>query len=46
MNDVLDIFKEYIQTETLSTIVESIDSANIDKEIEIDEIKVSLKLKK
>ena len=46
MNEVLAVFKEYIQTETLSTIIKSISNSDINKEIEIGEIKVNLKLKK
>ena len=46
VDKVLSVFKEYIENETLSTIVETISEANIDKKIEIDEIEVNLKLKK
>jgi len=46
MDNVLDVFKEYIQTETLSTIVGKIENADIDKVIEMDEIKVNLTLKR
>ncbi len=46
MDEVLAVFKEYIQTETLSTIIESIDSSDINKEIEIGEIKVNFTLKR
>ena len=44
--EVLNVFKEYIETETLSKIVNSIENADIDKNIEIEELKVNLKLKK
>jgi hypothetical protein len=46
MNEVLTTWKEYIEKETLSTIVEDLEKSDIDKEIEIGEIKVNLKLKK
>ncbi len=46
MEDTISVFKEYIETETLSKIVDNIDNADIDKEIEIDDFKVNLKLKK
>jgi hypothetical protein len=46
MNEVLIIWKGYIEKETLSTIVENIDNSDINKEIAIGEIKVNLKLKK
>lgn len=45
-DNILSIFKEYIQTETLSTIVENIEISDIDKQIELEELKVNLKLKK
>jgi len=46
MENTISVFKEYIETETLSKIVDNIDNADIDKEIEIDDFKVNLKLKK
>ena len=46
LDEVLNVFKEYIETETLSKIVDSIENADIDKEIELDDLKVNLKLKK
>jgi len=46
IDEVLAVFKEYIQTETLSTIIDSIGDSDINKEIEIGKIKVNLKLKK
>ena len=45
-DNILSIFKEYIQTETLATIVENIEISDIDKQIELEELKVNLKLKK
>jgi isoleucyl-tRNA synthetase len=45
-DEVLNIFKEYIETETLSKLVNSIENPNIDKEIDLEELKVNLKLKK
>jgi isoleucyl-tRNA synthetase len=46
MDEVLNVFKEYIQTETLSTIVTNIENWDINKEIELGELKINLKLKK
>ncbi|MFK7780661.1 MAG: isoleucine--tRNA ligase, partial [Candidatus Gracilibacteria bacterium] len=44
--EILEKFKDYIQHETLSTIVENIENADINKVIEIGELKLKLKLKK
>ncbi len=46
MNEVLNIWKNYIEKETLSTIIENINNPDIEKEIEIWDIKINLKLKK
>jgi len=46
LESVTSNFKDYIQTETLSTLVDNIENADIDKEIEIEEFKIVLKLKK
>jgi len=43
---VLNNFKDYIQNETLSTIVESIENPDFNKQIEIGDLKIDLKLKK
>ena len=45
-DEVLKTFKTYIETETLSVLVENINSADIDKEVELEDLKVVLKLKK
>jgi isoleucyl-tRNA synthetase len=45
-DNVISVFKEYIQTETLSTIVEDIQNPDIDKVLKIENEKVELKLKK
>jgi hypothetical protein len=46
MDNVLKIFQKYIETETLSIIIKNISDSNINKNIEIGEIKINLKLKK
>jgi isoleucyl-tRNA synthetase len=46
INDVLNIFKDYIENETLSKIVQNIETPDIDKEIELDELQINLTLKK
>jgi hypothetical protein len=46
MQNVISDFKEYIETETLSKITDSINNPDIEKEIELDDLKVNLKLKK
>ena len=46
MDEVINSFKNYIETETLSTLVDNLDSADIDKNIEIEDLNVNLKLKK
>lgn len=45
-DEVIKDFKEYIQSETLSTLVDDLSSFEINKDIEIEDIKVNLKLKK
>lgn len=44
--NILDMFWEYIEAETLSTLVWNIIDADIEKEIEMDDIKIVLQLKK
>ena len=39
-------WRDYIETETLSSIVTNLENANLSKEIEIEELKFELKLKK
>ena len=46
INDVLNIFKDYIENETLSKIVQNIETPDIDKKIELDELQINLTLKK
>jgi isoleucyl-tRNA synthetase len=46
IHKILENFKEYIQNETLSKIVYLIENPDIDKEIELDDLKIGLKLKK
>jgi isoleucyl-tRNA synthetase len=46
ISDIISDFKEYIETETLSKITGSINNPDIEKEIELDDLKVNLKLKK
>jgi isoleucyl-tRNA synthetase len=43
---ILENFKEYIENETLSSIIENIKIPNLEKEIEIEWNKIILKLKK
>lgn len=45
-NEVLEKFSEYIENETLSTIVWNITKENINKDLEIEDLKINLKLKK
>jgi len=45
-DEILTKFKDYIQNETLSSIVEKIESGDIDKVVEIWDLKINLKLKK
>ncbi|PIE85557.1 hypothetical protein CSA08_01330, partial [Candidatus Gracilibacteria bacterium] len=44
--EVLNVFKNYIETETLSTIKNDLMNADLDKNIEVEELKVNIKLKK
>lgn len=45
-DEVIKDFKEYIQNETLSTIVENLDTFEINKDLEIEDLKINLRLKK
>lgn len=46
ISDVLEIFGKYIETETLSTISNNLDTSDLEKEVEIGELKVVIQLKK
>lgn len=46
LDNVINKFANYIETETLSSIVTNLENANLSKEIEIEELKFELKLKK
>ncbi len=46
IENILTKFKNYIQSETLSTIVSNLEKADLEKEVEIEDIKIILKLKK
>jgi len=45
-DEVIANFKEYIQNETLSTIVNSLEAFEINKDLEIEDLKINLRLKK
>lgn len=44
--EILDLFKSYIESETLSIIEPNMSLCDVDKDIEIDDLKFSLHLKK
>jgi hypothetical protein len=46
LENILKNFWEYIQNETLSTLVKNIENPNIEKEIEIEEKEIKIGLKK
>lgn len=46
VSEILSHFRAYIEAETLSTIVETLSNADIQKEVEIEELKVTLQLKR
>ncbi|MDP2091217.1 MAG: isoleucine--tRNA ligase [Candidatus Gracilibacteria bacterium] len=46
LDEVIKLFNNNIETETLSNIVESIENADLEKEIEIEGLKLILKIKK
>jgi acylphosphatase len=45
-DEVLESFKKYIETETLSKIVPNLENPLLSKDIEVEEMKVKIKLKK
>ncbi|QFR39090.1 isoleucine--tRNA ligase [Candidatus Gracilibacteria bacterium 28_42_T64] len=45
-DDILAQFQENIESETLSTVVESLDTTDIDKKLEIGDLNIIIKLKK
>lgn len=45
-DEVISNFKEYIQNETLSTIVDSLGTFEINKDLEIEDLKINLRLKR
>ncbi|MDD2907221.1 MAG: isoleucine--tRNA ligase [Candidatus Gracilibacteria bacterium] len=45
-DEVIKNFKEYIQNETLSTIVDSLETFEINKDLEIEDLRINLRLKK
>jgi len=45
-DEVIKNFKEYIQNETLSTIVDTLETFEINKDLEIEDLRINLKLKK
>ena len=45
-DEVLATFKDNIGTETLSTVVDSLESYDVEKTLELDELVITLKLKK
>ncbi len=45
-DSILENFKSYIEWETLSTIVENLDKSDIDKDLQIEDLNINLKLKK
>jgi isoleucyl-tRNA synthetase len=46
LSKVLEKFKDYIENETLSKIVENLESVDLEKEVEVEELKIVLKLKR
>ncbi|MDD2487191.1 MAG: isoleucine--tRNA ligase [Candidatus Gracilibacteria bacterium] len=44
--DILELFKNYIESETLSKIEENMSLCDVDKELEIDDLKFTIHLKK
>jgi isoleucyl-tRNA synthetase len=45
-DSILENFKSYIEWETLSTIMENLDNSDIDKDLQIEDLNINLKLKK
>lgn len=45
-DEVISNFKEYIQNETLSKIIDSLDTFEINKDLEIEDLKINLRLKR
>ena len=44
--EILSKFKSYIESETLSTIVSDLQNPNLEKEVEVEGLKIKLRLKK
>jgi isoleucyl-tRNA synthetase len=45
-DSIVDRFKTNIETETLSTVVENLESFDVEKTLEIDDLNITIKLKK
>jgi len=46
VSSIIEKFSNYIETETLSKIVQNIDTPNLEKDLEIEDLKIKLKIKK
>ena len=46
IDEIISNFKKYIETETLSSIIETLKSVDIDKNIKINDFNINIKLKK
>jgi len=45
-DSIVSQFKDSIETETLSTVVENLESFDVEKTLEIDDLNITIKLKK
>jgi hypothetical protein len=46
LDKILEKFRDYVENETLSKIVDKLGNVDLEKEIEIEEMKVKIRLKK
>jgi hypothetical protein len=46
VKEVLGKFRKYIENETLSKIVDNLENVDLEKDVEVEELRVKIRLKK
>jgi hypothetical protein len=46
LNDIINKFGDYIQNETLSTIVDDLENIDLEKNVDIEDLNINIKLKR